>query len=297
MAREGRSEDYTLVAGVYWVLTTMSTLGYGEITFQSDLGKAFSMVVLGSGILFLLILLPFSFIEFFFLPWVESRNSQRAPREVSKSLSGHVILTHLDPVTKTLIKRLDRYGIPYAILCEDVEEALSLHDRGFQVVVGDFDSPQTYVRAGVERAAMVATTNTDPKNTIVAFSVREHNEKVPIFATADDAASVDILQLAGCTHVVQLGKMMGQSLARRTVGGAQRAHIVGHFDKLLIAEAPVAGTFGESDLERGQVTRIGRGGGGWSLGTRDLSISRSGYLNHPSYGFGARGDPESDEAL
>jgi Trk K+ transport system NAD-binding subunit len=36
--------------------------------------------------------------------------------------------------------------------------------------------------------------------------------------------------------------MMGQSLARRTIGGDARAHIIGRFDQLLIAEATAAGT-------------------------------------------------------
>ena len=32
--------------GLYWVLVTMSTLGFGDITFKSDIGRLFSVVVL-----------------------------------------------------------------------------------------------------------------------------------------------------------------------------------------------------------------------------------------------------------
>src|SRR5690606_34218276 len=52
-------------------------------------------------------------------------------------------------------------------------------------------------------------------------------------------ASVDILELAGCNHVLQLGDMMGQGLARRVLGGPTLAHVIGSFGDLLIAEATV----------------------------------------------------------
>ena len=34
----------------YWVLTTMSTLGYGDITFSGDDGRLFSMIVMFTGV-------------------------------------------------------------------------------------------------------------------------------------------------------------------------------------------------------------------------------------------------------
>ena len=44
MAHE--NQKYSWVTGFYWTLTVMSTLGFGDITFESDLGRAFSIVVL-----------------------------------------------------------------------------------------------------------------------------------------------------------------------------------------------------------------------------------------------------------
>ena len=38
MAFEGK--DHSWVTGFYWTLTVMSTLGFGDITFHSDLGRA-----------------------------------------------------------------------------------------------------------------------------------------------------------------------------------------------------------------------------------------------------------------
>ena len=71
---EAEGKHHSWITGVYWTLTVMSTLGFGDITFQTDLGRAFSIVVLLSGMIFLLTLLPFMFIKFFYAPWIEAES-------------------------------------------------------------------------------------------------------------------------------------------------------------------------------------------------------------------------------
>ncbi|QEG39078.1 potassium channel family protein [Roseimaritima ulvae] len=240
MAWEGRR--YSWITGFYWTLTVMSTLGFGDITFHTDLGRLFSMLVLMSGTVFMLILLPFTFIQFFYAPWMQAQEAARAPRELPANTSGHVILTHYGPVDAALIKRLTQYKYPYVVLEPEVTEALRLHDLDLKVVVGELDDPETYRRLRTDKAALVVTVGTDVANTNVAFTAREIAEQVPIVATATDVASVDILELAGCTRVLELAEMMGRSLARRVIGRDAKTHVIGQFDELLIAEASAAGT-------------------------------------------------------
>lgn len=235
MDHEG--QRYSWVTAVYWTLVTMSTLGFGDITFESDLGRAFSVIVLLSGSVFILVLLPFTFIQFVFLPWMESTQRARAPREVDDEVSGHVIFTATGPIESALIERLERVGIDHVTLVGEVDDALRLHDDGLSVMVGELDDPAAYRAAGVERAALVATTRTDTTNTNVAFTVREISADVTIVATANSEASVDILELAGCDQVLRLGEMLGETLGRRVLTPDGRSHIIGSFDELLIAEA------------------------------------------------------------
>ncbi len=240
MLREGK--EYSWITGFYWTLTVMSTLGFGDITFHTDLGRLFSIIVLLSGIVFLLVLLPFTFIEFFYEPWISAQATMRAPRQLSAETSGHILLTHHDAVTNALIHRLEQHKYPYAILVPDVEAALRLHDLGLSVMVGDLDDPETWMRARVKEAALVFSTNSDVKNTNVAFTVRELAKDLPIITSALDKASKDILMLAGSKHVLRFEEMIGDSFARRTMGGDTMSHIIGQFDTLQIAEANVRGT-------------------------------------------------------
>jgi voltage-gated potassium channel len=239
---EFEGQNHSWVTGFYWTLTVMSTLGFGDITFESDLGRIFSSVVLLSGIIFLLVLLPFTFIEFFYAPWLRLQAEKRAPSTLPSKTEGHVILTALDPVTGQLIRKLDQYHYQYVLLVGDLNEALRLHDLGYRVVRGDLDRPETYQQVAADRARLVAATGNDMVNTNIASTVREISETVPIMTVANHRASVDILQLAGSNHVLQLGEMLGQALSRRVSGGDTMAHVIGQFDELVFAEAPVGQT-------------------------------------------------------
>jgi Trk K+ transport system NAD-binding subunit len=259
MEREDRS--YSWPTSVYWTLTTMTTLGFGDITFESDAGRVFSIVVLLSGSTFLLVMLPFVFIQFVFVPWMNERERRRAPRSLPRSAEGHLILTELGPVEQALVERAEQAKVPYVILVDDVETAGRIHDEGRRVIVGALDDPETYRNARVDRAAMVITTRNDPTNTNVAFTVREIAPDIEVLATANTPASVDILEIAGADHVLQLGEILGSAMAARALGTGGTSHVIGEFAGLKIAEAGVVGT-AMVDRTLGELALRGRFGVG-----------------------------------
>jgi voltage-gated potassium channel len=235
-------QDHSWITGLYWTLTVMSTLGFGDITFSSDWGRVFSMFVLVSGVVVLLIVLPFTFIQFFYAPWLEEQNRRRVAREVGADLTGHVILTEDGAVSRALVERLEAHHYPYFLIEPDLVRAMNLSDEGLSVVLGHRDAVETYSRLGADRAAMVVATGNDYENTNVAFTTREVSESVPIVTFARDPDALDVLELAGANHVLHLPDMLGRSLARRTLGGDVRANVMGRFGDLLVAEAPMVGT-------------------------------------------------------
>ncbi|MEM8874982.1 MAG: NAD-binding protein [Planctomycetota bacterium] len=235
MLREG--QEHSWVTGFYWTLTVMSTLGFGDITFESDLGRAFSMFVLLSGVLFMLVLLPFTVIQFFYAPWIEARRQARAPDELPVDLRDHVIITRHDPVTAALINRLRRQRIDYVLLVPDRQEALRLHDEGLRVMVGQLDMPETYRNARLDQAALLVTTADDATDTKVIFVAREVAGKTPMIATVDNPRSRSVLSLAGAQHALNLTELVGESLAHRTIGGDAMTHVIDRLGNLQIAEA------------------------------------------------------------
>jgi len=239
---EYEDRKFSWLSGLYWTLVTMTTLGFGDITFASDLGKLFSVVVLLSGVIFLLVMLPFTFIRFFYAPWLEAKEKARAPRELASGTSGHIILTNTDPISLSLVQKLTQYNYNYTIVVPDLQRVLELHDMNYKVVLGDLDDPTTYRRLHINNAALVVVNNNDMLNTNITFTIRSLSKNVPIVATADSEDSLDILKLAGASYVFQFAKMLGSALARRSLGSNLKANLIGRFGELLIAEAPAMRT-------------------------------------------------------
>jgi Trk K+ transport system NAD-binding subunit len=237
MALEGR--EYSWVTGVYWTLTAMSTLGFGDITFESDLGRAFSVLVLLSGIVLLLIVLPFAFIRFFYAPWLEAQIRARAPRSISDDVSGHVIICRWDDITRGLAQRFQLLDIPYCVIEPDPTRAAQIHGDDVPVITGELDAAGTYRAAGVTRARAVFASLDDPTNTNITLTIREISASVDVIATAEHGESIDLIELAGATHVLPLKRQLGEQLAGRVNALHCEAHVIGRFRNLLIAEFPV----------------------------------------------------------
>ncbi|MGP5035831.1 potassium channel family protein [Brachybacterium alimentarium] len=234
--------DFSWISAVYWTITTMSTLGYGDVTFESDLGRLLSIIVLLSGVVYMLVLLPFFVIQYVVTPWLDRRRMARTPRKVPALLRDHVLLVGSDAVTQAFAARAERSRVPAVLVVEDPVEAGLLHDQGRQVVVGPLDSAQTYRNAGADRARLVASTLSDTANTNVAFTVRQVSGDVPVAVTASKPVSTDVLSLAGSDHVLELGAVLGREMAGRVLGTTGRVHRIGSFGETIIAEAAARGT-------------------------------------------------------
>src|SRR5688572_22635270 len=133
-------QQHSWITGFYWTLVVMTTLGFGDITFTSDTGRLFSILVLLSGVVFLLVMLPFLFIRLFYAPWLEARVRLRAPREVPEGTHGHVIVAEYDAIAVGLVERLADQRIAYFVIEPDPARAGQLFGDRVSVLAGENDN-------------------------------------------------------------------------------------------------------------------------------------------------------------
>lgn len=249
-------QHYSWVTGVYWTLTVMSTLGFGDITFASDLGKIFSMLVLVSGVFLLIIILPFAFIQFFYAPWLKAQEKGHTPRSIPADTTGHVVVVSTSPIALNLVDELRNYGAKCVILCRDSATTLDLLDQGYDAVVGEHDASETYENLRLEQAAMLVALESEVRNTNIIFTARDVAPSVTIVASAQSEDAIDILRLAGSSRVFQFHKLLGEALARRVLNLKMRFTVISRFKELAVAEGPVMRTslvdksLRESDLRK-----------------------------------------------
>lgn len=229
------NEDYSWITCLYWTVTNMSTLGLGDITFQSDLGRLFNIFVTVSGLAFILVLVPFTLVKLF-------QSTERIHRELPRTVKDHVIITNFDHVSQTLIRKLKQFKVPYVLLIPDLKEAAELTDKGFNIVSADLDDRETYRKVQINQSAGVVLTGNHFINTSTTYAIRQVTKEIPVVSTADSDSAEEVLLSSGATNVIKLGEMMGKSLARRITAGDALAHDIEFFDKLKIAEATVKGT-------------------------------------------------------
>lgn len=235
-------EQHSWITGFYWTLVVMTTLGFGDITFTSDIGRLFSILVLLSGVVLLLVMLPFMFISLFYAPWLEARVRLRAPREVPEGTRGHVILTKYDAIASGLIERLRTEHIPYYVIEPDPTIAARMVGEGISVITGDSDSSATYQKVNALGARMLIANCEDTANTNVTITAREIAPRLSIAAIVEEEDSIDVLQLSGATTVLPLKHQLGEYLANRVDTGGSDAHVIGAYRGLQIAELPARDT-------------------------------------------------------
>ena len=231
---EGQSHSWP--TALYWTVVTMSTVGFGDIVFESDVGRMFSLFVLASGIPLLLVILPAIFIRVVYAPWLEARLRQDVPSQPQEPLSDHVIITRHGPIASGLIDQLALSEIPYIVVEPDKSTALQLMNAGVHVVNANLDSRETYEHVCAEQARFVVANCEDTVNTNIALTVREVSDHVPIVGLVEDEDSIDILEFSGCTHVYAPFIRLGEFLAARASAGVGSADIIGSVKGLQVAE-------------------------------------------------------------
>ena len=240
MQYEGQQHSW--ITGVYWTLTVMSTLGFGDITFTSDLGRFFSVVVLVTGIVMLLIVLPFAFIRFFYAPWLDAQMQALVPRELPPETEGHVVICANNIVAEELIEWLASAEIPYVVIEPDGAKAADARHDGISLLVGRIDAGKTYRSARVSQARLVLANVDDIVNTNIALTVRAVAPDVPIAAIATDEDAIDVLELSGVNHVLPVKRWLGEQLANRINSERTGLHLIGSYQELRFAELPVCDT-------------------------------------------------------
>ncbi len=249
---EGR--DFSFIAGVYWTLTVMTTLGFGDITFHTDPGYIFAAIVTISGVIFLLIILPFGMVSLFLAPWIEQRLRYHPTYALPPETSGHVLIFGIAPVTRTLIRKLQARHIPFVVVSANYEEALRLEeDEGFKVVHGAPGDPKVLKGVRADQARYIIANLSTPENANLCLAARALCQ-TPIASLVDEPEHGDLLRLAGATQIIPLKKILGRYLATRATTRGALAHVIDSFGNLQIAEIPVHGTpFVDQSLAEAQI--------------------------------------------
>lgn len=219
----------------YMTLTTLATVGYGEMLPGMDAIRAARVVsvvliVVGSGtMLYFASSLTALIIEGDLQGILRRRKMDR----IIDSMSGHVVLCGIGSTGKHVALELLATRQPFVIIDRNEARLLELAEEvGEELVyvVGDAIDDHSLLRAGIERASAVVCALTDDKdNLFVTISARALNATARIVAKCIEPSTETKLRRAGASSVVSPNYIGGMRMASEIL----RPKAVAFMDKML----------------------------------------------------------------
>ncbi len=228
-------EGWSWFDGFYMVLTTITTIGYGEVHPLSPSGRIFNTFVIITGVALVLLffggatqaLLEFELQSVF--------GRRRMDREIGR-LSDHYILCGAGRVGRSAARELARGSVPFILIDADQAKLARYSDEGWLTIVGDATQAAILRQAHIERArGLVASTTTDATNIYIILTARSLCPTLNIIARASEEEAEKHLLTAGANHVVSPYNFAGYRIAQTFM----RPHVVDFFDTAMNRQLPL----------------------------------------------------------
>ena len=214
-------EEFREVGGLtdafYYTIVTASTVGYGDITPESERATLFSisLVVLGTASFAIALGSVLG-------PAIEARFSRAlgTMKETDYDLfEDHIVVLGYGELTEPLLEALDGQN-EFIVVVDDAERAKRLRDRDIDTYVGNPSDEEPLSAVGIERArAVIVATNNDAEDALAILTANELNPDARIVAAATSRDNVHKLRRAGADTVVSAAVIGGQLLGRSALRG------------------------------------------------------------------------------
>jgi voltage-gated potassium channel len=227
-------EGWGILDSLYMTVTTMATVGFGEIHPLSPNGRLFTigLIVLGvGGALYLLT----TMMQFVFEGHLGRDLERRRMERRIERLREHFILCGYGRVGRQIARDFQEAKAPFVVIDVSQTSLDRASEDGCLVVRGDAADDETLRRAGIDRArGLVTCVNSDADNIFVTLSARALSAGLFIVARSNNDDAAPKLHRAGADRVV----------SPYSIGGRQMA---------MLATRPAAVEFVDRVLSRGDV--------------------------------------------
>jgi voltage-gated potassium channel len=194
-------EGWSWFDGLYMVVITISTIGYGEVHPLDKPGRALTMAVILGGVALLALLFGALTQALLEVELGKYFGRRRMQHDIER-LRGHFIICGAGRVGRSVARELRQRGVAF-VLVEARQERVDQYSAEWLMVLGDASKEEVLRGAQIEHAAgLVAATTTDALNTYIVLTARALNPKLKIIARASEEAAEKHLRKAGADQVV-----------------------------------------------------------------------------------------------
>jgi len=212
-------EGWSILDSLYVTAQTVTTVGFGDITPRTALGRVFATVFMMVGVGVVLYALT-STVQSIVHSELFARYGHS--RKMSK-LRDHFIICGAGRVGSHLIRSLRAVDGIFLVIESDQRKCEALMDMNIPVLIRDATLEESLIEAGVEHARGLASClPDDADNVYVVLTARDLNPNIHIVARAAEEQAESKLLRAGANRVVAPtiigGHRMAMALTKPAVG-------------------------------------------------------------------------------
>ncbi|AWB28028.1 NAD-binding protein [Halococcoides cellulosivorans] len=205
----------TLTDALYFTVVTASTVGYGDVTPATPIGKLYTLSVLALGVA------SFGLLAGSLLgPAIEARFANVLGTMTASQLTtleDHVLVLGYGDLTAPILDELTA-SAPYVVVAPT--EPASVPDDA-KVLRGDPSDERLLDDAGIDRArAVVVATEDDAEDALAILTARELAPEIRIVAAATNRRNVAKLEHAGADAVISPALIGGRLIVESALGNA-----------------------------------------------------------------------------
>jgi voltage-gated potassium channel len=190
----------TWMDALFMTVTTITTIGYGEIRPLTTIGSLFYML----GVV----------MEYLVSVRLADPMGRRRMERRIRELAGHVIVAGMGRVGRQAALELHEAGTDFVVVDPDAPAIEHAVERGYLALLGDAAEDEMLEQAGIRRArGLIVTTGNDATNIYIVLSARVLNPELYIVSRAAEEAGVTKLARAGANRAVSPYAIGGHRLA------------------------------------------------------------------------------------
>ncbi|OYR42974.1 potassium channel protein [Halorubrum sp. Ib24] len=205
----------------YYVIVTIATVGYGDITPTTGISKWFSLsiILFGTGAFTVAVGALIG-------PAIESRMAAAFGNMTASELTlleDHVVVLGYGDVTESLLEELGA-ETELVVVTPDQETASQLNTEGVNVLTDDPTDESVLRDARTDAArGVVVGSDDDARDVLAVLATRNVDPDVRIVAAANEARNVEKLESVGADDVINPLEIGGRLLGRSVLGGDSRS--------------------------------------------------------------------------